>query len=52
MLAGVVNGPQYYSPILNKERAKQRQTLVLKAMYDNQMITQSILEATQSKLLI
>ena len=32
MLAGVVNGPQYYSPILNKERAKQRQNLVLKAM--------------------
>lgn len=51
MLAGVVNGPQYYSPILNKERAKQRQNLVLKAMYDNQMITQSILEATQKQTL-
>ena len=51
MLAGVVNGPQYYSPILNKERAKQRQSLVLKAMYDNQMITQSILEATQKQTL-
>ena len=51
MLAGVVNGPQYYSPILNKERAKQRQSLVLKAMYDNQMITQSILETTQKQTL-
>ena len=51
MLAGVVNGPQYYSPILNKKRAKQRQALVLKAMYNEHLISKSILEATKKQTL-
>lgn len=51
MLAGVVNGPQYYSPLLHKKKAKQRQTLVLNAMYENNVITKSILEATKKQTL-
>ena len=33
MLAGVVNGPQYYSPLLHERKAKQRQAPVLNAMF-------------------
>ena len=51
MLAGVVNGPQYYSPLLHEKKAKQRQTLVLNAMYENNVITKSVLEATKKQTL-
>ena len=51
MLAGVVNGPQYYSPLLHEKKAKQRQALVLNAMYENNMITKSVLEATKKQTL-
>lgn len=51
MLAGVVNGPQYYSPLLHEKKAKQRQALVLNAMYENHVITKSVLEATKKQTL-
>lgn len=51
MLAGVVNGPQYYSPLLHEKKAKQRQDLVLNAMYENNVITKSVLEATKKQTL-
>ncbi len=51
MLAGVVNGPQYYSPLLHERKAKQRQALVLNAMYENHVITKSVLEATKKQTL-
>lgn len=51
MLAGVVNGPQYYSPLLHEKKAKQRQALVLNAMYENNVITKSVLEATKKQTL-
>ena len=51
MLAGVVNGPQYYSPLLHEKKAKQRQILVLNAMYENNVITKSVLEATKKQTL-
>lgn len=49
MLAGVINGPQYYSPINNPKRAKQRQALVLQAMYEQGSITASLLSATKKQ---
>ncbi len=51
MLAGVVNGPQYYSPLLHEKKAKQRQALVLNAMYENNVITKNVLEATKKQTL-
>ncbi|WP_066296569.1 transglycosylase domain-containing protein [Arthrobacter luteolus] len=40
LLAGVVNGPTYYSPELNPERSLERRNLVLNAMLDKGRITQ------------
>ncbi|MFZ3451924.1 transglycosylase domain-containing protein [Arthrobacter sp. 7Tela_A1] len=40
LLAGVVNGPTYYSPELNPERSLARRNLVLDAMLDKGRITQ------------
>ena len=40
MLAGVVNGPSYFSPFLNKKKAKQRQKLVLNQLVKENYITQ------------
>lgn len=39
ILAGVINGPGYYSPLLHPNSAKQRQKLVLKAMVKQKMIS-------------
>ena len=40
MLAGVVNGPQYYSPFINQEAAKKRQKIVLDQLVKQNYITQ------------
>ncbi|MFW0768923.1 transglycosylase domain-containing protein [Arthrobacter koreensis] len=40
LLAGVVNGPTFYSPELNPERSLARRNLVLDAMLDKGRITQ------------
>lgn len=39
MLAGVVNGPGYFSPLIDEEAARNRQSLVLQRMIDQGMIT-------------
>ncbi len=39
MLAGVINGPEYYSPFKDMNSAKNRQKLVLNALVKNNTIT-------------
>ena len=41
MLAGVINGPEYYSPFKNKKQAKARQKLVLNKLVDIKYISQN-----------
>ncbi len=53
LLAGVVNGPSYFSPFRHPERAVKRRNLVLQAMFENHAITAQQLEdakATPLKL--
>lgn len=38
LLAGVINGPNLYSPLTNYDNALSRQKLVLKALYDTKKI--------------
>ena len=45
LLAGVVNGPTFYSPELNPERALERRNLVLAAMLEKGRITQEEYDA-------
>lgn len=45
LLAGVVNGPTFYSPELNPERALERRNLVIGAMLSNDHITQEEYDA-------
>lgn len=52
VLAGVVNGPQYYSPLINEKKSRQRQAQVLNAMYDNHYITKDDMHKAQSQMLI
>ena len=40
ILAGIPKSPNNYSPILNYDKAKERQALVLKAMVNNKIITE------------
>ncbi len=40
MLAGVINGPEYYSPFKNMESAKNRQKIVLDKLVEEGYITQ------------
>lgn len=46
ILAGVVNGPSYYSPLINMESAKERQSLVLSRMVDLSFISTDIANTT------
>lgn len=39
MLAGVVNGPTYYSPLNDAKAARKRQSIVLNALIDCKEIT-------------
>jgi len=41
LLAGMINGPELYSPYDNYELTKKRQQLVLKAMIENNYITRN-----------
>src|SRR5699024_12163300 len=41
MIAGVPIGPTYYSPFIDKEKAKVRQELILKQMLKNNLIEQA-----------
>lgn len=40
LLAGLIQAPNQYSPFVNLEKARERQALVLKAMVDNNYISQ------------
>lgn len=46
MLAGVINGPRYYSPFLNRENAKKRQEKVLKKLVDYHYIDEKTKDET------
>ncbi|HWC20269.1 MAG TPA: PBP1A family penicillin-binding protein [Terriglobales bacterium] len=47
LLAGIVNGPTYFSPYRHPDRAAERRNLVLQAMVENDVITQA--EADRAK---
>ena len=47
VLAGLVNGPSYYSPDRHPDRILARRNLVLHAMYDNGFITREQLASGQ-----
>lgn len=47
LLAGIVNGPTYFSPYRHPDRAMERRNLVLKAMAENNVITEA--QADQAK---
>ncbi|MDY6844732.1 MAG: transglycosylase domain-containing protein, partial [Thermodesulfobacteriota bacterium] len=38
-IAGLIRGPNYYSPYVNKERCRNRRNKVLKSMYKNRWIS-------------
>ncbi len=48
LLAGVVNGPTYFSPFRHAQRAVKRRNIVLQAMFDNRVITRAALESAQA----
>lgn len=39
MLAGIINGPSFFSPLIDPAAARQRQSLVLQRMVDQDIIT-------------
>ncbi len=47
LLAGLVNGPSYYSPDRHPDRILARRNLVLRAMFDNHFITREQLASAQ-----
>ncbi|AWC30649.1 transglycosylase domain-containing protein [Bacillus cytotoxicus] len=51
MLAGIPKGPSLYSPYLKKERAKQRQSLILNEMVEQGYITKQQAEAAKKERL-
>jgi penicillin-binding protein 1B len=48
LLAGVVNGPSYFSPFHHAARAVRRRNLVLQAMYENHVISEAQLESAKA----
>ncbi len=48
LLAGLVNGPTYFSPLRHPARAIKRRNIVLRAMYDNHIIDQATLERAEA----
>ena len=47
LLAGLVNGPSYFSPDRHPDRVIARRNIVLNAMFDNNVITREQLAAAQ-----
>ena len=47
LLAGLVNGPSYYSPDRHPDRIIARRNLVLRAMFDNHLISREQLASAQ-----
>lgn len=52
MLAGIVNGPQYFSPLINEKQSKKRQNIVLNAMYENHYITKQQMNTVKNEKLV
>jgi penicillin-binding protein 1B len=48
LLAGMVNGPSYFSPFRHPERAVKRRNIVLHAMYENHAIDREALTAAKA----
>jgi penicillin-binding protein 1B len=48
LLAGVVNGPSYFSPFSHPDRALKRRNIVLQSMYDNHTINKEDLEKAKA----
>ncbi|MBV9436175.1 MAG: transglycosylase domain-containing protein, partial [Acidobacteria bacterium] len=48
LLAGIVNGPTYYSPYRHPDRAVERRNLVLRAMAENGAITDAQADAAKA----
>ena len=48
LLAGMVNGPSYFSPFRHPERAVKRRNIVLHAMYENHAIDREALTAAEA----
>ena len=48
LLAGLVNGPSYFSPFRHPDRALTRRNIVLNAMYENHVINRETLAAAKS----
>jgi penicillin-binding protein 1B len=48
LLAGLVNGPTYFSPFRHPPRAIRRRDIVLQAMYENHAITKEQLAAAKA----
>jgi len=49
LLAGVINGPYYFSPYINIEAAKQRRDVVLNRMQELDLITQETAENAKNE---
>ncbi|MDR4890264.1 transglycosylase domain-containing protein [Fredinandcohnia sp. QZ13] len=52
MLAGIPKGPTHYSPLVNEEKAKQRQNVVLHSMVENGVISKKTAEQALTEKLI
>ena len=52
ILAGIPKSPSNYSPILNYDKSKNRQKLVLQAMLNNEIITNNELESAYNTELV
>ncbi|SOC34683.1 1A family penicillin-binding protein [Ureibacillus acetophenoni] len=52
MLAGIPKGPSIYSPIINFEKASNRQKLILSLMEDQKMISATEKERAQSQQIV
>lgn len=51
MLAGIPKGPTHYSPLVNEEKAKQRQNVVLHSMVENGVISKKTAEQARAEKL-
>ncbi|MFS0821293.1 transglycosylase domain-containing protein [Bacillus sp. 1P02SD] len=49
MLAGIPKGPTHYSPLVNEEKAKQRQNVVLRSMVQNGVISNITAEQARAE---
>jgi penicillin-binding protein 1B len=48
LLAGLVNGPSYFSPFRHPDRAVKRRNIVLLAMYENHAIDQATMKSAEA----